>query len=100
MRIWKPSVHAIEYKYFGLNTVQMNKCVRKMVHDSITARSDPDVNNVHNAMYENRGDDLRTSSVHSDFFPAANLERWSCSLDTQVRCDRVLLATASPLDLE
>ena len=31
-----PMLHAILYKYFGENTVQMNKCVLKAVHASMT----------------------------------------------------------------
>ena len=31
-----PRLHAILYKYFGENTVQMNRCVLNAVHASIT----------------------------------------------------------------
>ena len=33
-----PMDHAIAYRYFGLKTVHMNKCVRSAVQDAITAR--------------------------------------------------------------
>jgi hypothetical protein len=33
----QPTAQAIAYKYFGENTVQMNKCVRKSVQAAITA---------------------------------------------------------------
>ena len=34
----QPMDHAMTYKYFGLKTVQMNRCVLSAVHDAITAR--------------------------------------------------------------
>lgn len=40
------TLHAIAYKYFGLNTVQMNRCVRSAVHASMTASNAELVNKV------------------------------------------------------
>lgn len=31
-----PKLHAMQYKYFGENTVQMNKCVLSAVHAAMT----------------------------------------------------------------
>jgi hypothetical protein len=35
--ICHPILHAMEYRYFGLKTVQMKRCVRSAVHAAITA---------------------------------------------------------------
>lgn len=53
---WKARLQAMANRYFGLNTVQMNKCVRKIVQATITARRLADVNKDSSAIWPVNGD--------------------------------------------